>query len=55
MKKVVRVNFWEHLEDMVFMYQFEDVKYNKHIHVLLFDDLIEGVTKNLFDAYLKYK
>ncbi len=33
--------------------QCTDVKYGKRIHVLPIDDTVEGVTGNLFDAFLK--
>jgi hypothetical protein len=33
--------------------QCSDVKYGKRIHVLPIDDTIEGISGNLFDAYLK--
>jgi transitional endoplasmic reticulum ATPase len=33
--------------------QCTDVKYGKRIHVLPIDDTIEGITGNLFDAFLK--
>ena len=33
--------------------QCADVKYGKRIHVLPIDDTIEGITGNLFDAFLK--
>lgn len=33
--------------------QCTDVKYGKRIHVLPIDDTIEGISGNLFDAYLK--
>ncbi len=33
--------------------QCTDVKYGQRIHVLPIDDTIEGVTGNLFDAFLK--
>jgi hypothetical protein len=29
------------------------VKYGKRVHVLPIDDTIEGITGNLFDAFLK--
>ncbi len=35
------------------MLQCTDVKYGKRIHVLPIDDTVEGVTGNLFDAFLK--
>ena len=33
--------------------QAPDVSYGKRVHVLPMDDSIEGVTGNLFDAFLK--
>ena len=33
--------------------QCTDVKYGKRVHVLPIDDTIEGITGNLFDAFLK--
>lgn len=53
MNKVVRANLRVRLGDVVSVHQCADVKYGKRIHVLPFDDSIEGVTGNLFDAYLK--
>lgn len=38
---------------LVMCTQCSDVKYGKRIHVLPIDDTIEGITGNLFDAYLK--
>ena len=38
---------------MVSVHQCPDVKYGKRVHILPIDDSIEGVTGNLFDAYLK--
>jgi transitional endoplasmic reticulum ATPase len=53
MNKVVRANLRVRLGDVVSVHQCADVKYGKRIHVLPFDDSIEGVTGSLFDAYLK--
>ncbi|GBG71151.1 hypothetical protein CBR_g8453 [Chara braunii] len=53
MNKVVRHNLRVRLGDVVSVHQCPDVKYGKRIHVLPIDDTIEGVTGNLFDAYLK--
>lgn len=39
--------------DVVIVHNCEDCKYGKRIHVLPFEDSIEGVTGNLFDTYLK--
>lgn len=35
------------------LHQCPDVKYGKCVHILPIDDSIEGVTGNLFDAFLK--
>ncbi|KAK4479349.1 hypothetical protein RD792_014861 [Penstemon davidsonii] len=53
MNKVVRANLSVRLADMVAVYQCPDVKYGKRVHILPFDDSIEGLTGNLFDVYLK--
>lgn len=55
MNKVVRANLRVRLGDVVSVHQCADVKYGKRIHVLPLDDSIEGVTGNIFDAYLKRK
>lgn len=41
------------LNDLAHVLQCADVKYGKRIHVLPIDDTIEGLTGNLFDAFLK--
>lgn len=51
--KVVRKNLRVRLGDVVSVHQCTDVKYGKRIHVLPIDDTVEGVTGNLFDAFLK--
>uniref|UniRef100_A0A061QXF2 Transitional endoplasmic reticulum ATPase n=1 Tax=Tetraselmis sp. GSL018 TaxID=582737 RepID=A0A061QXF2_9CHLO len=51
--KVVRNNLRVKLGDIVSIHQCTDVKYGKRIHVLPIDDTIEGLTGNLFDAFLK--
>eukprot|EP00252_Welwitschia_mirabilis_P004684 TRINITY_DN1497_c0_g2_i4.p2 TRINITY_DN1497_c0_g2~~TRINITY_DN1497_c0_g2_i4.p2 ORF type:complete len:156 (+),score=13.61 TRINITY_DN1497_c0_g2_i4:198-665(+) len=55
MNKVVRSNLRVRLGDVVSVHQCPDVKYGKRVHILPIDDTIEGVTGNLFDAYLKRK
>lgn len=55
MNKVIRTNLRVRLGDVVSVHQCPDVKYGKRIHVLPLDDTIEGVTGDLFDAYLKRK
>uniref|UniRef100_A0A7S3UCW8 Uncharacterized protein n=1 Tax=Picocystis salinarum TaxID=88271 RepID=A0A7S3UCW8_9CHLO len=53
MNKTVRKNLRVRLGDVVSVHQCTDVKYGKRIHVLPFDDTIEGVSGNLFDVFLK--
>ncbi|RZC75482.1 hypothetical protein C5167_050971 [Papaver somniferum] len=53
LNKVVRSNLRVRLSDVVFVYQCPGVKYGTRVHVLPIDDTIEGVTGNLFDAYLR--
>lgn len=55
MNKVVRSNLRVRLGDIVAVHQCPDVKYGKRVHILPIDDTVEGVTGNLFDAYLKRK
>ncbi|KAG4383711.1 hypothetical protein GLYMA_13G143600v4 [Glycine max] len=54
MNKIVRNNLRVRLGDVVSVHQCADVKYGKRVHILPVDDTIEGVTGNLFDAYLKH-
>ncbi|KAM1277303.1 hypothetical protein ACFX13_030420 [Malus domestica] len=53
MNKVVRSNLRVRLGDVVSVHQCPDVKYGKSVHILPIDDSIQGVTGNLFDAFLK--
>ncbi|CAB3370245.1 Hypothetical predicted protein [Cloeon dipterum] len=53
MNRVVRNNLRVHLSDVVTVQACPDVKYGKRIHVLPIDDTIEGLTGNLFEAYLQ--
>jgi transitional endoplasmic reticulum ATPase len=53
MNKVVRKNLRVRLGDVVSVHSAGNVKYGKAVHVLPFDDTIEGITGNLFDSYLK--
>ncbi|OAY79738.1 Cell division cycle protein [Ananas comosus] len=53
MNKVVRKNLRVRLGDVVSVHQCQDVKYGKRVHILPIDDTIEGITGNLFDAFLK--
>ncbi|GLT56820.1 hypothetical protein SLA2020_298360 [Shorea laevis] len=53
MSKVVRSNLRVRLGDVVSVQQCPDVKYGKRVHILPMDDTIDGITENLFDAYLR--
>jgi transitional endoplasmic reticulum ATPase len=53
MNKVIRKNLRVRLGDLVTVVAKEDVPYCKKVHILPLDDTIEGVSGNLFDAYLK--
>uniref|UniRef100_A0A7S0ZAC4 Vesicle-fusing ATPase n=1 Tax=Timspurckia oligopyrenoides TaxID=708627 RepID=A0A7S0ZAC4_9RHOD len=53
MNRVVRNNLKLRLGDIVSIHQCPDVKYGKRVHILPFEDTIEGLTGNLFDTYLK--
>jgi len=53
MNKVVRKNLRVKLGDVVSVHNAGEVPYGKAVHVLPFDDSIEGITGNLFETYLK--
>ncbi|GAU23482.1 hypothetical protein TSUD_81640 [Trifolium subterraneum] len=53
MNKVVRSNLRVRLGDVVSVHQCSDVKYGKRVHIFPIDDTIEGITGDLFDAFLK--
>ncbi|KAL9937119.1 hypothetical protein V8E36_004354 [Tilletia maclaganii] len=53
LNKVARNNLRVKLGDLVTVHSCHDIKYGKRIHVLPFDDSVEGLTGNLFDVYLK--
>jgi len=53
MNKVVRKNLRVRLGDVISVHATGEVPYGKAIHVLPFDDSIEGISGNLFEAYLK--
>jgi transitional endoplasmic reticulum ATPase len=53
MNRVVRNNLRVRLGDIVSVHACPDVKYGKRVHVLPFDDSVEGLSGNLFDTYLK--
>jgi transitional endoplasmic reticulum ATPase len=51
--KVARNNLRVKLGDIVGVHQCLDIKYGKRVHILPFDDSIEGLSGNIFDVYLK--
>ncbi|KAK6469004.1 transitional endoplasmic reticulum ATPase-like [Huso huso] len=53
MNRVTRSNLRVRLGDIISVQACPDVKYGKRIHVLPIDDTIEGLSGNLFEAFLK--
>lgn len=53
LNRVARNNLRVKLGDLITVHACHDIKYGKRIHVLPFDDSVEGLTGNLFDVYLK--
>ncbi|EST06364.1 CDC48, N-terminal subdomain protein [Kalmanozyma brasiliensis GHG001] len=53
LNKVARNNLRVKLGDLISVHACHDIKYGKRIHVLPFDDSVEGLTGNIFDVYLK--
>ena len=53
MNKTVRKNLRVRLGDVITVSPCGDVPYGKRVHVLPFDDTIEGITGNIFETYLK--
>ena len=53
MNKVARNNLRVKLGDLVSVHQCLDIKYGKRVHILPFDDSVEGLSGNLFEVYLK--
>ena len=53
MNKVARNNLRVKLGDVAVVHQCQDIKYGKRVHILPFDDSIEGLSGNIFEVYLK--
>ena len=53
MNKVARNNLRVKLGDLVNVHQCLNIQYGKQVHILPFDDSIEGLSGNIFDVYLK--
>uniref|UniRef100_A0A453EFV2 Uncharacterized protein n=1 Tax=Aegilops tauschii subsp. strangulata TaxID=200361 RepID=A0A453EFV2_AEGTS len=51
--KVARSNLRVRIADVVSVHLCHDAKFCKRVHILPLDDTVEGITGNLFDAYLK--
>lgn len=53
LNKVARRNLRCKLGDIASVHRIEDIEYLKAVHILPFDDSVEGCTANLFEDYLK--
>merc|ERR1719148_107186 len=53
MNRVIRKNLRVKLGDVVSLHSAGEVKYGTRIHVLPFEDSVDGITGSLFDTYLK--
>ncbi|KAF5386357.1 hypothetical protein D9757_006669 [Collybiopsis confluens] len=53
LNKVARNNLRVKLGDLVNVHACNDIKYGKRVHILPFDDSIEGLSGNIFEVYLK--
>ncbi|KAJ9103896.1 AAA ATPase cdc48 [Naganishia friedmannii] len=53
LNKVARNNLRVKLGDLCNVHACHDIKYGKRVHILPFDDSVEGLTGNLFEVYLK--
>lgn len=50
---MARNNLRVKLGDLCNVHACHDIKYGKRVHILPFDDSVEGLTGNLFEVYLK--
>lgn len=53
MNKVIRKNLRVKLGDIVSLHNAGEVKYGDKVHVLPFEDTVQGISGNLFETYLK--
>jgi len=53
MNKVIRTNLRVRIGDIVSVHACPDVQYGKRIHVLPFDDSVEGLSGDIFETHLK--
>ena len=53
MNKSVRKNLRVRLGDQVYVAQFDTIPNAQKVHILPFDDTIEGLTGNIFEVYIK--
>lgn len=53
MNRVVRNNLRVRLGDVISIHPCPDIKYGKSVVILPIDDTVEGLTGNLYEAYLK--
>jgi hypothetical protein len=52
---VARNNIRVKLGDVCNLHACSDIQYGKRVHIVPFDDSIEGLGGNIFDVYLKVK
>jgi len=53
MNKVIRKNLRVKLGDIVSLHNAGEVKYGEKVHILPFEDTVQGISGNLFETYLK--
>ena len=53
MNEVARNNLRVKLGDLVNVHQCLDIEYGQRVYLLPLDDSIEGLSRNIFDVYLK--
>ncbi|KLO03765.1 valosin-containing protein, partial [Schizopora paradoxa] len=53
MNKVARNNLRVKLGDLVHVQQLQNIEYGKRVHILPFDDSVEGLSGNIFEVYIK--
>ena len=51
--QVARNNLRIKLGDLVHVQELQNVEYRERIHVLPFDDSVEGLSGNIFDVHIK--
>jgi len=55
LEPVARNNIRVKLGDICNLHVCSDIQYGKRVHIVPFDDSIEGLSGNIFEVYLKVK